>query len=151
MRRKLKGLTSDSFAYREDGKIESLDVYAPLRVNLGIVIIVILMMAFGSVMLFSASMPKAYTSQGNAMYYVIHQGSFLLMGFAAALIITFVPLKIFDKWPITLLMYLAAVGMALLTLTMGKVINGSRRWIYIGSVSVQPSEFIKVAIVYSIA
>ncbi|MBO4474656.1 MAG: cell division protein FtsW [Clostridiales bacterium] len=151
MRRKIKGLTSDSFAYREDGKIESLDVLAPLRVNMGIVIIVLIMMAFGSVMLFSASMPKAYTSQGNAMYYVIHQGSFLLMGFGAALIITFVPLKLFDKWPITLAVYLSAVGMALLTLTMGTVINGSRRWIFIGGVSVQPSEFIKVAIVYSIA
>ena len=151
MKRKLKGLSSDSFAYREDGKIESLDVYAPLRVNMGIVIIVLIMMAFGFVMLFSASMPKAYTSQGNSMYYVVHQGRFLLMGFIAAAVITFLPIKKFDKWPITLLVYLAAVALAILTRLMGSVINGSRRWIYIGGISVQPSEFIKVAIVFFIA
>ena len=59
MKRKMKNLVSENIAYREDGKIQSLDVYAPLRVNLFIVIIVIFMMAFGTVMLFSASMPKA--------------------------------------------------------------------------------------------
>ncbi|MBR3031893.1 MAG: cell division protein FtsW [Clostridiales bacterium] len=151
MKRKMKDLVSENIAYRDDGKIESLDVYAPRRVNLGIVIIVLIMMAFGIVMLFSASMPKAYTSQGNSLYYVIHQGAFLLLGFVAALIITFLPLKAFDKWPVTLLVYLSAVGMALLTLMMGKVVNGARRWIFIGGLSIQPSEYIKVAIVFSIA
>ncbi|MBR4010801.1 MAG: cell division protein FtsW [Clostridiales bacterium] len=151
MRRKMKDLVSDNIAFREDGKIQSLDVYAPRRVNMGIVIIVLIMMAFGLVMLFSASMPKAYTSQGNSMYYVIHQGGFLILGFIAALVITFMPLKAFDKWPVTLLVYLSAVGMALLTLFTGKVINGARRWIFIGGVSIQPSEYVKVAIVYSIA
>ena len=151
MRRKLKGLTSENFTYREDGKIESLDVYAPLRVNLGIVIVAIFMMAFGVVMLFSASMAKAYTSQGNSMYYVIHQGRFLIMGFACAAIIAFLPIKKFDKWPISLMVYIMAVALAILTRVMGTVINGSRRWIYIGGVSVQPSEFIKIAIVFAIA
>ncbi|MBR5426509.1 MAG: putative lipid II flippase FtsW [Clostridiales bacterium] len=151
MKRKMKGLVSENIAYRDDGRIESMDVLAPGRVNLGIVIIVLIMMAFGMVMLFSASMPKAYTSQGNSLYYVIHQGAFLLLGFVAALVITFLPLKVFDKWPVTLLVYLSAVGMALLTLTMGKVVNGARRWIFIGGLSIQPSEYIKVAIVFSIA
>ncbi|MBP5416044.1 MAG: cell division protein FtsW [Clostridiales bacterium] len=151
MKRKMKYLVSENMAYRDDGKIESLDVYAPRRVNLGIVIIVLVMMAFGIVMLFSASMPKAFTAQGNSMYYVVHQGAFLLLGFIAALILTFIPLKAFDKWPVTLAVYLSAIGMALLTLSMGKVINGARRWIIIGGVSIQPSEYIKVAIVYSIA
>lgn len=147
----MKDLVSENIAFRDDGKIESLDVYAPKRVNLFVVIVVILMMAFGIVMLFSASMPKAYTSQGNAMYYVIHQGIFLILGFVAALVITFLPLKLFDKWPVTLLIYLSAVGMALLTLAMGKVVNGARRWIFIGGFSIQPSEYVKVAIVFSIA
>ncbi len=151
MRRKMKGLVSENIAYRDDGRIESMDVIAPGRVNLGIVIIVLVMMAFGMVMLFSASMPKAYTSQGNSLYYVIHQGAFLLLGFVAALVITFLPLKLFDKWPVTLLVYLSAVGMALLTLAMGSVVNGARRWIFIGGFSIQPSEYIKVAIVYAIA
>ena len=151
MKRKMKHLVSENIAYREDGKIQSLDVYAPLRVNLFIVIIVIFMMAFGTVMLFSASMPKAYTSQGNSLYYVIRQGRFLILGFIAAAVITFVPIKKFDKWPFFVAMYILAVAMAVLTRIMGSVINGSRRWILIGGFSFQPSEFIKVAIVFFIA
>ena len=39
----MKDLVSDNIAFREDGKIQSLDVYAPRRVNMGIVIIVLIM------------------------------------------------------------------------------------------------------------
>lgn len=151
MTKKMKNLVSENIDFQDDGKIKSLDVYAPLRVNFGIIIIVLIMMAFGIVMLFSASMPKAYTAQGNAMYYVIHQGRFLLLGFLVGGVITFLPIKKFDKVPFVIAAYAAAVAMALLTMFMGKVINGSRRWIYIGGVSVQPSEFIKIAIVFFIA
>ena len=151
MKRKMKDLVSDNIAYRDNGMIESLDVYAPNRVNMAVLIIVLGMIAFGIVMLFSASMPRAFTSQGNSMYYVIQQGRFLLLGIAAGAVITFLPIKKFDKWPFFTAMYLMAVAMAILTRVMGRVINGSRRWIIIGGVSFQPSEFIKVAIVFFIA
>ncbi|MBQ0012424.1 MAG: cell division protein FtsW [Clostridiales bacterium] len=151
MKRKMKDLVSDTIAYEDDGSVKTLDVYAPRHVNIGIIVIVTLMMAFGLVMLFSASMPKAYTSQGNSMYYVIQQGRFLILGFVAAVVITFLPIKWFDKWPFFVAMYVLAVGMAVLTMVKGSVINGSRRWILIGGVSFQPSEFVKVAIVFFIA
>ncbi|MBP5493364.1 MAG: cell division protein FtsW [Clostridiales bacterium] len=151
MSRKMKDVVSENIDFRDDGRIKSLDVYAPQRVHFGIVIIALAMMAFGMVMLFSASMPNAYTSQGNAMYYVVHQGRFLLLGFVVAAVITFLPIKKFDKWPFFVAMYVMAVFLAILTRVMGSVINGSRRWIIIGGVSVQPSEFIKVAIVFFIA
>lgn len=151
MKRKMKDLVSDNIAYRDNGMIESLDVYAPNRVNMAVLIIVLGMIAFGIVMLFSASMPRAFTSQGNSMYYVIQQGRFLILGIVAGAVITFLPIKKFDKWPFFTAVYLMAVAMAILTRVMGRVINGSRRWIIIGGVSFQPSEFIKVAIVFFIA
>lgn len=151
MKRKMKDLVSENVENGENGKVTSLNVYAPNRVNIGIIVIVLFMMAFGLVMLFSASMPKAYTSQGNSMYYVVQQGRFLILGFVGAAIITFLPIKKFDKWPFFATMYVLAIGMAVLTLVKGSVINGSRRWILIGGVSFQPSEFVKVAMVFFIA
>ena len=41
----MKDLVSENIAFREDGKVQSLDVYAPRRVNMGIVVIVLIMMA----------------------------------------------------------------------------------------------------------
>ena len=151
MSKKMNNLVSENIDFKNDGRVKSVDVYAPLHVNFGIVIIVLVMMAFGIVMLFSASMPKAYTSQGNAMYYVIRQGRFLILGFIVGGIITFLPIKKFDNFFFTAGAYVAAIVLAILTMTMGSVINGARRWIYIGSVSVQPSEFVKIAMVFFIA
>ena len=43
---------------------------------------------------------------------------------------------------------IAAVGMLALVLVIGTVQNGARNWIYIGGISVQPSELVKVAYIY---
>ena len=45
------------------------------------------------------------------------------------------------------LVYLTAVGGLVMVLTNGVVINGSRSWLMIGGMSVQPSEFAKLAVV----
>ena len=43
---------------------------------------------------------------------------------------------------------IAAVGLLGLVLVLGKVQNGARNWLYIGGISVQPSELVKVAYIY---
>lgn len=42
----------------------------------------------------------------------------------------------------------AAVGLLFLVLLIGQTQNGAKNWIYIGSTSIQPSEFVKVAYIY---
>ena len=45
-------------------------------------------------------------------------------------------------------MMILAVGAMLLSIVFGKVTNGAANWIYIGSISIQPSEFVKVAYIF---
>ena len=148
---KKRNLVSENVDFNDDGKIKSVDVLAPKRLNMGVMIVVLIMMAFGLVMLFSASMPLASTYKQNSTFYVINQGKFLILGFAMSLIIAFLPIKKFDKLPFFLLAFAMAIGLAILTKFKGSVINGARRWLIIGGVSFQPSEFIKVALVFFIA
>jgi rod shape determining protein RodA len=49
------------------------------------------------------------------------------------------------------LVYLASVVGLLLVLVMGSTINGSRSWIQLGGLSVQPAEFAKLAVVIGMA
>lgn len=49
---------------------------------------------------------------------------------------------------IRLYMYIAAAVLLLANLIFGTVTSGARNWIYIGSLSIQPSELVKVAFVF---
>lgn len=49
------------------------------------------------------------------------------------------------------LLYLGSIAGLVLVLVMGSTINGSRSWLLIGGMSVQPSEFAKLAVVVAMA
>ncbi len=49
------------------------------------------------------------------------------------------------------MVYLASIGGLVLVLTMGTVVNGSRSWLMFGGLSIQPSEFAKLAVVIGMA
>ncbi len=49
---------------------------------------------------------------------------------------------------IRLPMMVFAVGLLLLSIVFGKITNGASNWIYIGSISVQPSELVKIIYIF---
>ncbi len=49
------------------------------------------------------------------------------------------------------LVYLASIGGLVLVLTSGSTINGSRSWLQLGGMSIQPAEFAKLAVVIGMA
>jgi len=57
------------------------------------------------------------------------------------------------RWliPFTFIIYPAALGLLAAVLSFGKVLYGARRWLSIGGISVQPSEFGKLAVLLAVS
>jgi cell division protein FtsW len=105
----------------------------------------ILLMGLGFMLSFAASPPVAERLGLDSFHFVKRHAMFLLPAIAVMFGISFMsPRQVRRAAMILLLVSLAAMVLALF---FGVEVKGSRRWISIGSFSIQPSEFMKPAFV----
>ncbi len=115
--------------------------------------IVVALLAFGLVMVYSASIATAEASKFTgyrAEYYLMRHGLFILVGILIGIATFQISLEEWQK----LAPYLFFVGVILLALVLipgiGREVNGSRRWLSWLGVNLQPSELMKLfAVLYA--
>ena len=109
------------------------------------------LVAIGLVMIFSASSAQAYADRHDTAYYVKRQAIYLVVGLVlayAAYRIDYRKLK--NLAPYALVLCVLGI-VSVLVPHVGMVVNGARRWIGAGFVSLQPSEFAKLGLVVYLA
>ena len=110
-----------------------------------LLITIIALLGIGLVMVLSASSPSALAEQADSYYYFKKQLQFGVLGIIAMFAISKIDYRFYQKyykWA-WILSFIALV----LVKVIGRTINGSQRWIYIGSFSIQPSELVKILII----
>lgn len=109
--------------------------------------IVIFLMCFGLIMLYSTSSYSAQLELGDSMYYLKRQAIFSVLGFAIMLFAAKIDYHWYAK--VAKLSYIVAMIAMLLVLTpLGKEFNGARRWLKMPfDLTLQPSEITKVAVI----
>ncbi len=107
-----------------------------------------LLLAIGLVMVFSATMVKAYDDYGNAFNAIILQVSWALVGVVAFWLAQRLPAKTYRALSRPLLVLSLVIGLALMFFPDqgSETIGTDDRWIHIGPVQLQPSEFAKFAL-----
>ena len=119
----------------------------------GLIWSAIFLLGLGLIMVYSASISIAETSRGDgyAAYFLVRQAIYLLVGLFLGLIAFQIPMRLWQKYSL----YPFLIGMALLVLVLipgiGNEVNGSRRWLSLFVVNLQPSEFMKLFIVMYVA
>ena len=110
----------------------------------------LLLLAIGLVMVYSSSIAMAEASAHTghrAWYFLARHAMFVVAGLAAAAVAFQVPMRAWQQ----LAPWLFIAGAVLLVLVLvpgiGHSVNGSRRWLSLVVVNVQPSEFMKLAVV----
>ncbi len=111
--------------------------------------IMLIMLVFGLIMVFSASAPSAFYKQGDQLYYIKRQLIWTVLGFVAMGAASCVSYKLVKRY--ASLMFGAAIILLLLVLVMGSVGGGAQRWLELGPIRFQPSEFAKFALVFFFA
>ena len=122
-------------------------------VDLSLLWTVVLLLAIGLVMVYSASiaMAEAEKMTGYRMHYFLQRHAiFLLLGVSAALVAYQVPIAIWQKFAPALFILGGFLLVIVLIPGIGKVVNGSRRWISLVFMTMQPSELMKLfAVLYA--
>jgi cell division protein FtsW len=131
------------------------DAAAHERVNGGweaptLLLTTVLLLSFGLVTLYSASAVRAQTEGLADYHFVVRQAA----GGAVGLVLLAIVANVDYRWLRLLAWPLLFVTTALLALTVvpgtdaiAPVVNGARRWLFVGGVGIQPSEFAKLALI----
>ena len=101
----------------------------------------------GFVMIYSASSISAMSEDISTASYLIDQLGFAVVGVIAMFVLWKVVPYRFWEGPAIWVIWGVAVALLLLTAIMGLSALGAQRWLRLGPISLQPSEFVKIAIV----
>ena len=112
--------------------------------------IVLFLLGFGLVMLYSTSSYEASMEMGDSAYYLKKQVASTVLGLIVMMVIANIPYHFWERF--AFLGYVVSVVLILLVLTpLGIKANGARRWINVFGISLQPAEVAKLAMILFLA
>jgi cell division protein FtsW len=109
-----------------------------------LILVTLGLVAFGLVMVYSATSAPAALGGGNPMSYLERQGTYAVLGLALMMVAArFDYRRLRDLGPG---LVLVSFVLCLAVLGIGTQVNGARRWIAVGPLAFQPSELAKLAL-----
>ncbi len=110
---------------------------------------VLILSLYGTVTVITAGYAYAAFRYGDPLYFVKRQAIWLVLGIFAMILGSKIPLEKYKKYaPFA---YVITLILLILTLIIGFVGNGAKRWIAIGPLTIQPSEIAKLTVVMMLA
>ncbi len=109
-----------------------------------LILVTLGLVAFGLVMVFSATSASAALGAGDPMTFLVKQGTYALAG----LVLLGLASR-FDYHRLRMIapmLLVVALGLCVAVLAIAPPINGAHRWFIVGPISVQPSEVAKIAV-----
>jgi cell division protein FtsW len=114
-----------------------LDSSVLILVTLGLV-------AFGLVMVYSATSASAALANGDPAYYLKRQAIYAVLGIALMVAASRLDFRVLRR--VAPVLVVTSLGLLLAVLVIGQSVNGARRWLTFGPAVFQPSELAKIAL-----
>ena len=114
-------------------------------------IIVLILLAFGTIMIFSASYAYAGANMGDSYHYIKRQLIFAGLGTAVMYLVSHVDYKLIKLASIPIFAISWILMLLVVFSNSGEAHKGAARWLELGPISFQPSEIFKLAVIVLLA
>jgi cell division protein FtsW len=109
-----------------------------------LLLVTLALVAFGLVMVYSATSASAALANGDSSFYLRKQGLYAIVGVVLLLVARRSNYRALRH--LAPMLVLASIGLLVAVLAIGTTVNGAKRWITVGPAVFQPSEFAKLAL-----
>jgi cell division protein FtsW len=109
-----------------------------------LILVTLGLVAFGLVMVFSATSASATLGEGDPMRYLVKQGLYAVAGLVLLVLVSRIDYHALR--PLAPVLLIGSFVACAAVLVAAPAINGAHRWFVLGPVSVQPAELAKVAV-----
>lgn len=111
-----------------------------------LLLVVIFLLGFGMIMIYSASSYSAAIEYSDAAFFLKKQIKAVILGIAAMLVCSFIPVSVWGKRTIT--WYVIGLVFIFLLLTpLSITANGATRWLNLKVFTMQPAELVKLCMI----
>ena len=111
--------------------------------------IVLFLLGFGLIMVYSTSSYEANLELGDSTYYLRKQVFATILGLIAMIAVANVPYHFWERFAV--IGYIVSVVLILLIIPFGHESHGAKRWLYIGPIALQPAEVAKLCMILFLA
>ncbi len=111
--------------------------------------IVLFLLGFGMLMVYSTSSYEANLDYGDSAYYLKKQLFATILGLIAMMIVANVPYHFWERF--ATIGYIVSAVLIFLIIPFGHESHGAKRWLYIGPISLQPAEVAKLGMILFLA
>ncbi len=129
-------------------KVSQYEAKVSFKLDVTLIWVIFVLLIFGTVMVYSASIampdnPRFANLTGT--YFVYRHAFFIFLACIVSAVAFQIPLVLWERVAPWLFVVSLLLLIAVLIPNVGRVVNGARRWIPLGFISFQPSEFVKFA------
>lgn len=122
-----------------------------LNIDYWLLILTLTLIGLGLIMVLSSSFAIAQKRYHDPYFLFYHQLMYAILGIISMIGVSKVPYQLYNRFTYPLL-FLGLIGLLLVFVPgIGYRVKGAARWIRIGPFTIQPSEFLKLAIIIYLA
>lgn len=123
----------------------------PMGVDVTLLLTFAILLLLGLTMVFSSTIALEDKSLQTNFSHFQKQAVFMLVGCIGAYLISYIPIGVWQRMSMPLLVFAIIMMMILVFTKVGVEVNGSTRWISLGGFRIQPAELVKLIMIIYMA